>query len=85
LTVGLARGINAMGHMGWVTVRCRICSAWLDVTGGVGRAKKQLTYACPRCAELHQAYFCRACARKVRYTCPYCGAPLTLVTPVVEA
>jgi hypothetical protein len=85
LTVGIAKGINAMGHLGWVTVRCRICATWLDITGGVGRVKKSIVYACPRCAQEYEAYFCRACAKKVRYTCPYCRSPLTLVTPLVEA
>jgi len=84
LTIGLAKGINAMGHLGWVSVRCRICATWLDATGGVGKTKKTLTYMCPRCAQLYQAYFCHACARKVKYTCPYCKGPLTLLTPIVE-
>lgn len=84
MTVGLARGYNAMGHNGWVERRCRICGVWVDLTGGAGKTKKSIAYYCPKCERVHEAYFCHACARKVKYTCPYCGSQLVLITPILE-
>ncbi|MFN4046316.1 MAG: hypothetical protein ACK4H7_03135 [Acidilobaceae archaeon] len=85
MTVGMAKGTNAMGHLGWVTVRCRVCGIWLDLTGGAGRGRKMVAYACPRCSKTLEAFFCSPCAKKVKYTCPYCGTQLTPVTPLLEA
>ncbi|MCX8196405.1 MAG: hypothetical protein N3F67_04940 [Acidilobaceae archaeon] len=85
MTVGLAKGYNAMGHLGWVEKRCRVCGRWVDLTGGIAKAKKTLAYYCPNCSHLHESYFCHACARKTKYTCPYCGTKLVLLTPLAEA
>jgi len=84
LTLGLDRGTNAHGHMGWVTVRCRVCGVYLSLTGqhpAYGR-KLEVVYACNNCAEDRGAYFCRADARSLKYTCPFCGNELTVVTPL---
>lgn len=70
MSVGKAKGINTHGHLGWVTVKCRICAAKLDVT-------KRLVYRCPQCyVDPVRAYFCEADARRLRYKCPFCGKKL---------
>ncbi len=67
--MGRIKGVNAQGHLGWVTVRCRICNRKLDVT-------KHPVYKCPKCEKKYQAYFCEADARVLHYKCPYCRTPL---------
>jgi len=74
-TAGL-KGINAAGHRGWVTVKCRICATKLDTT-------LDIVYVCPHCREKYDAYFCAADARRLHYRCPFCGRRLELITPWV--
>ncbi len=84
MTIGLDKGTNAQGHIGWITVRCRICGTYLSLTGqypGAGR-RIEIVYSCPKCAMDYGAYFCHADARKVKYTCPFCGGPLKVVSPL---
>lgn len=83
MTLGLDKGTNAQGHMGWISVRCRICGRHLSLTGNYpGTRQFIVVYACPKCARDYEAYFCHADARKVKYTCPYCGGPLKPLTPI---
>ncbi len=86
MTIGLDKGTNAQGHMGWVTVRCRICGTYLSLTGMQpgGWRKASIAYYCPKCEKDYLAYFCHADARKVKYTCPYCGGPLRPATPIFQ-
>ncbi len=86
MTIGLIKGINAHGHMGWVLVRCRVCGRYLSLTGqhsGAGR-KIEVVYACPKCAKDYGAYFCHADARKFNYKCPFCGRDLVVVSPLQQ-
>ncbi len=69
MTIGLLKGVNTGGHLGWVTVRCRICNRKLEVT-------REPVYVCPKCRDSQDAYFCEAHARKVKHRCPYCGTEL---------
>lgn len=83
MTVGLNKGTNGLGHIGWVSVRCRICGTYLDLTGQPPGARRiDIVYACPRCASDYGAFFCRADARRVKYSCPFCGSRLVVVSPV---
>ncbi len=70
------RGINAVGHLGWVEVKCRICARKMDVT-------TDIVYACPACEEKYEAYFCPADAKRLHYRCPFCGRELTPITPTL--
>ena len=72
-TAGL-KGINAAGHDGWITVKCRVCARILDLT-------EDITYVCRYCETKYDAYFCPADAKRLRYRCPYCGRELTLYNP----
>ncbi len=72
-TAGL-KGINAVGHLGWVEVKCRICARKLDVT-------VDIVYACPYCKDKYEAYFCPADAKRLHYRCPFCGRELQPITP----
>jgi len=63
------KGVNAHGHLGWVTVRCRICARLEDYTRAV-------VYVCPNCYTKFQAYFCSSCAKVLHYKCPYCRSEL---------
>jgi len=84
VTLGLNKGTNAHGHMGWMLVRCRVCGRYLSLTGqkpGSGR-KTEVVYACKYCAQKYGAYFCHADARRTHYRCPFCGRELVLITPV---
>jgi len=98
MTIGKLRGTNAMGHLGWITVRCRVCGRLLDLSGQKpGSRKFEVVYACPKCAAKLGAYFCSAdarslkyrcpfCsadARSLKYRCPFCGSELVPVTPVI--
>lgn len=84
MTVGLNKGSNYMGHLGWITVRCRICATYLDLTGQPPGATTptDIVYACPKCVGPRGAYFCHADARAVKYSCPYCGSKLVILTPL---
>jgi len=85
MTLGLNKGTNAQGHMGWVLVRCRVCGRYLSLTGQKpGSRKIEVVYYCPHCAEKYGAYFCHADARMTHYRCPFCGRKLQLATPIVE-
>jgi len=86
LTTGLARGTNAMGHPGWLRVRCRVCATLLDLSGQKPRAARrfQPVYYCPKCAGEYGAYFCSADARALKYECPFCRTRLELATPLPE-
>ena len=82
MTIGLLKGTSAHGHVGWVTVYCRVCGAGLNVTGQKPRSRRvDVVYACPKCAEQYEAYFCAADARAVKYTCPFCRSRLEIVSP----
>jgi len=84
LTVGLLKGTNAWGHIGWVTVYCRVCGRRLSLTGQKpGSARKiEVVYYCPKCAERYGAYFCAADARALKYRCPFCGGRLEIASPL---
>lgn len=84
MTIGLLKGTNAAGHIGWVTVYCAVCSTRLNLTGQKPRGARryEVVYACPKCTEKYEAYFCAADARAVKYKCPYCGTKLELVSPI---
>ena len=86
MTLGLHKGTNAHGHIGWVTVRCRVCGRYLSLTGQKpGAARRiEIVYHCPKCAQTYGAYFCAADARMLKYTCPFCGGPLKEATPKFE-
>ncbi|AFZ71026.1 hypothetical protein Calag_1314 [Caldisphaera lagunensis DSM 15908] len=85
MTIGLAKGANSMGHVGWITVRCRICGRYLDLSGQKPNARhEEVVYACPKCAKTLNVYFCAADAKRLRYHCPYCGSQLTVVSPLIE-
>jgi len=84
VTMGLDKGTNTHGHMGWVLVRCRVCGRYLSLTGqkpGSGR-KIDIVYYCPHCAKDYGAYFCHADARMLKYRCPFCGRPLQVASPL---
>lgn len=84
MTIGKVRGVNAMGHLGWTTVRCRVCGRLLDMTGQrPGSRRFDVVYMCPKCATKYGAYFCSADARSLKYKCPFCGSDLVQVTPVI--
>jgi DNA-directed RNA polymerase subunit RPC12/RpoP len=84
VTIGLLKGVNAAGHIGWITVRCAICGAKLSLTGQKPRGGRRFepVYACPKCSKKFNAYFCAADAKRLKYRCPYCGSKLVLVTPL---
>ena len=84
MTVGLLKGTNAAGHIGWVTVYCSICNTKLSLSGYKPRSARQVevVYACPRCLDEHESYFCAADARRVKFRCPYCGSKLVLASPL---
>ncbi|MCE4608459.1 MAG: hypothetical protein F7B61_05830 [Caldisphaeraceae archaeon] len=85
MTIGLAKGINASGHVGWVTVRCRICGRYMDLSGQKpGSRHEEVVYMCPKCSKTVEAYFCAADAKRLGYRCPYCGSQLVLASPLVE-
>ncbi len=82
MTIGLLKGTSSWGHSGWVTVYCRVCGAKMNLSGQKPRSRKvEVVYACPKCAEKYEAYFCAADARFVKYTCPFCGTKLEIVSP----
>ncbi|MFP3402760.1 MAG: hypothetical protein RXN87_04380 [Acidilobus sp.] len=84
MTVGKMRGVNAMGTLGWTTVRCRICGRLLDLSGQRPDSRRfEPVYMCPKCAKTLDAYFCAADARSLKYRCPFCGSELVLATPVI--
>ena len=70
MSLGSAAGSNAMGHRGWVRVRCVICAKWLDITSDD-------VYVCPKCRDTLRAYFCYPHAKNLHYKCPYCKNNLT--------
>ena len=72
-TSGL-KGINAVGHLGWVKYKCRICARVLDIS-------EDIVYACPSCKDKYNAYFCSADAKRLHYRCPFCGRELTPISP----
>jgi DNA-directed RNA polymerase subunit RPC12/RpoP len=85
VTLGMNKGTNAHGHMGWVTVRCRVCGRYLSITGQSPASRKiEVVYYCPNCAKDYGAYFCQADARMLKYRCPFCGGPLKRLTPEYE-
>ena len=71
MSVGRIAGAAAMGHLGWVEVRCIICARWILIT-------KDEYYECPKCKEDRRAIFCSSCAKKLHYRCPFCGVELRL-------
>lgn len=86
MTVGLSKGTQGLGHIGWITVKCRICATRLDLSGrkpGVVRGL-QVVYYCPKCYRDHDTYLCHADARRVKYKCPYCGSQLAVFSPLLE-
>ena len=86
MTLGLDKGTNAHGHVGWVTVRCRVCGRYLSLTGQQpGSVRKiEVVYYCPHCAKDYGAYFCAADARMIKYKCPFCGRDLKIATPIFQ-
>ncbi len=74
-TAGL-KGINAAGHLGWVTRKCRICAKKLDLTVDV-------VYVCKACMKTREAYFCPADAKRLHYRCPFCGRELVTLDEAV--
>jgi len=72
MSLGSICGANAMGHYGWITVRCRICGKWLNTT-------KDEVYICPKDKDRYGAYYCAACAKVLHYKCPYCDTELELL------
>lgn len=72
MTIGVLIGVNAGGHKGWVTVKCRLCAREMDIT-------KNIVYYCPKCVSNHRSYFCEADARRLKYKCPYCGHELEVL------
>ncbi|GAB6148262.1 hypothetical protein JCM10135_08040 [Stetteria hydrogenophila] len=82
MTIGLLKGSWSWGHKGWLRVYCRVCGAALDLSGQKPRTRKtEVVYACPKCAAKYEAYFCAADARALKYTCPFCGSKLEIVSP----
>lgn len=82
MTVGLSKGTWTWGHVGWVTVYCRVCGTRLNLSGQKPRSRRvEVVYACPKCAAKYGAYFCAADARFLKYTCPFCGSKLEIVSP----
>ena len=82
MTIGLLKGTAAWGHVGWVTVYCRVCGARLSLAGQKPRSRRtEIVYACPKCAKDYGAYFCAADARALKYRCPFCGTRLEIVSP----
>jgi len=75
MSFGRIKGVNAHGHLGWVTVKCRLCGKKMDYT-------RQVVYKCPKCAEKYQAYFCDADARVLHYRCPFCREKLVPLSGV---
>ena len=71
MTTGLLVGVNAAGHPGWISVKCRICALKMDLT-------KDVVYYCPKCKDTRFTYFCEPDARRLRYRCPYCNRELEL-------
>ncbi len=58
---------------------------YLDITGQPPATRRlDIVYACPKCAEDYNAYFCRADARSLKYRCPFCRAELAVISPVVS-
>lgn len=72
MTTGLVMGVNAGGHRGWITVKCRLCALKMDVT-------RDIVYHCPKCRDVYKAYFCEADMRRLRGHCPYCKRELELL------
>jgi len=62
-------GINAAGHLGWITKRCSICNRRLLVG-------KEPVYACPKCSKIRGAHFCSGDYKVLHGKCPYCGSEL---------
>jgi len=73
VSIGRILGVNAQGHLGWVTVKCAVCATKMDVT-------RRVVYRCPECSKHFDAYFCEADARLLRYKCPYCRERLVVAT-----
>jgi len=73
MSIGKIKGANAHGHLGWVTVRCRICARLEDYTRAV-------IYVCPECMKKIPAYYCSSCAKVLHYKCPYCKTPLVTLS-----
>lgn len=69
MSVGSSYGSNAMGHRGWVILRCRICGRILDVT-------REEAYYCPKCGEEYGAYFCSPDSKTLHYKCPFCNGAI---------
>jgi len=69
MSFGRIKGVNAQGHHGWVSVRCRVCNKKLDTT-------RNVVFKCPKCATKYDAYFCEADARVLHYRCPFCNEQL---------
>lgn len=72
MSAGLFKGVNSMGHIGWVRVKCRICARTLFI----GR---DIVYHCPKCVKTHDAYFCEADYKRLKGRCPFCGSELKLI------
>ncbi len=69
MSVGRIAGAAAMGNLGWVRVRCKLCGTWILIT-------KEEYYVCPNCEKRFNATFCAPCAKKIHYRCPYCRSEL---------
>ncbi|MEM2579372.1 MAG: hypothetical protein QW398_05470 [Desulfurococcaceae archaeon] len=69
MTTGLIRGANAMGHVGWVTVKCSICSRKMNLFRSIDSGE---AYVCIKCNN----FFCSADAKRLGYKCPYDGSEL---------
>ncbi len=72
MSTGLFKGVNAMGHIGWVRRKCRICARTLII----GR---DMVYHCPKCSKDRDAFFCEADYKRLKGRCPFCGSELKLV------
>ena len=70
MSLGSAMGSTAMGHKGWIKVRCIICGKWLDTTNDP-------VYVCTKCLSNGvKTYYCSSDAKKLHYKCPFCHETL---------
>lgn len=77
MSIGKIKGANAHGHLGWVTVRCRVCARLEDFT-------RSVIYICPNCNKKFPSYFCPSCARVLHYRCPYCRNELVTLASLLS-
>ncbi|MEM0026267.1 MAG: hypothetical protein QXV93_02095 [Zestosphaera sp.] len=66
--MGMLRGINASGHLGWVTKNCTICRKSLHV----GR---DVLYTCSKCG-MDKVIICSGDYKALNGKCPYCRSEL---------